>query len=58
MSAFAAAPQLFLSVSEYANWKRVSDDTVRRMIHRGELDAERVGPKLWRIPVDIPKEDD
>ena len=40
----------YYTVRELADVLRVSDLTIRRMIHRGELRAVRVGPRNLRIP--------
>ena len=37
------------SINAAAASRRVSPKTIRRMIARGELYAERVGPKLIRV---------
>lgn len=39
----------FYTVRELADVLRVSDLTIRRWIHRGELKAIRVGPRNLRI---------
>jgi len=41
----------YLTISQVAgpDWLNCSDDTVRRMIARGELKAVRIGPRLIRI---------
>lgn len=41
--------QRFLSCREAARLLGISDDTVRRMIRRHELDAVRVGRRLLRV---------
>lgn len=44
------APDPMLSMAEFGRRISASDDTVRRMIARGELRAFRVGARLVRIP--------
>lgn len=46
-SATSQAP--LLSIRDAAKYLGVSDDTIRRMISRGELSAYRYGPKIIRI---------
>ena len=38
-----------VSVPDFARQEGVSPDTVRRWIHLGQLDAERIGPRLMRV---------
>lgn len=42
---------VYLSVKEYAIYRRVSRRTVERWLSRRELPAERVGKGNWRIRV-------
>lgn len=44
-----AAQPSWGTVAEAAELYRVSPDTIRRMIRRGEVYAERFGPRLIRI---------
>lgn len=39
----------YLSPAEYAALMGVTPKTVQRMCRMGELPAEKVGPRLWRI---------
>jgi excisionase family DNA binding protein len=41
----------FFTIAEVADWLRVSYDTVRRMIERGDLAVVRAGPRTSRIPI-------
>lgn len=45
----SAGPRRLLTFPEYAAEKKVSVDTVRRKVRRGELEVERVSPKHVRI---------
>jgi len=40
------------TLSELAEERRISTKTARRMITRGEVYAERVGPRLIRVDLD------
>lgn len=42
---------LWMTVKEYAIYRRVSSRTVERWLSRHELPAERVGRGHWRIRV-------
>jgi excisionase family DNA binding protein len=42
-------PQTLITIAECASYLHVSEDTVRRMIARGEVAAHRYGPRLIRI---------
>ena len=39
----------YLTPVQYGELMGVCPKTVRRMCQRGELPAQKVGPKLWRI---------
>ncbi|MBM4072659.1 MAG: helix-turn-helix domain-containing protein [Planctomycetes bacterium] len=39
----------FLSCQEAARFLDLSDDTIRRLIHAGKLDAVRVGKRCLRV---------
>ncbi|MGW9184830.1 helix-turn-helix domain-containing protein [Agromyces sp. NPDC055661] len=39
----------WLTIPEAAAIRAVSRQTIRRMIARGELEAERIGPRLIRV---------
>jgi excisionase family DNA binding protein len=41
----------YLTVIEYADWKRVSLRTVRNEIKKGRIKAEKIG-REYRIPVE------
>lgn len=41
--------QEWITIPEAAEIRAVSRQTIRRMIARGELEAERVGPRLIRV---------
>lgn len=45
-------PTGWCSITQAASALSVSRDTVRRMIDRGELYAERLGPRLVRVDLD------
>lgn len=42
-------PPVWGTVQEAADAYRLSPDTVRRMITRGEIEARRFGPRLIRV---------
>ncbi len=42
-------PVEWISTAEAAVRKSVSDKTIRRMIARGEIEAQRFGPRLIRV---------
>ncbi len=45
-----------LTIPQTAEYLQCSNDTVRRMISRGELKASRFGPRMIRIdPLDLEK---
>jgi len=39
----------WVSIPDAAEYFDLSDDTVRRMISRGEVEARRFGPRLIRV---------
>ncbi|MDP9026435.1 MAG: helix-turn-helix domain-containing protein [Actinomycetota bacterium] len=43
------APTNWGTVREAATLFKVSDKTIRRMISRGDIRAERIGPRLIRV---------
>lgn len=45
-------PALYLTVAETAQRLGVSTRTVYQWIRDGELSAERIGPRLWRVRED------
>lgn len=45
----AASPRDWGTIAQAAGHYGVSRDTIRRMISRGEVYAERVGPRLIRV---------
>lgn len=42
-----------LSIQAAAVLLSVSEKTIRRRIKDGDIEAVRVGPRLWRIPKDV-----
>lgn len=48
-TAAAAPPREWGTIAQAAGHYGVSRDTIRRMIARGEVYAERVGPRLIRV---------
>jgi excisionase family DNA binding protein len=40
------------TIQDAAETYKVSEDTIRRMITRGEIDARRFGPRLIRVNLD------
>lgn len=44
--------QEFISISEAAERLDLSERTIRRMIHHGDLPARRIGKRTVRIPAE------
>lgn len=41
----------YMTIDEYAEWKKVGVQVVRREIGKGKIKAEKIG-RSWRIPVE------
>jgi excisionase family DNA binding protein len=47
-------PDELLTISQTASYLQLSDKTIRRLIKSGQLNASKVGDRVWRIkPSDI-----
>lgn len=49
----AASKPDWASIQTVAQYLAVSDDTIRRMIARGDIPARRFGPRLIRIDMNL-----
>ncbi|MEI3866640.1 helix-turn-helix domain-containing protein [Microbacterium sp. CCNWLW134] len=47
--ATTAVAQSWGTIQDAAEMFKLSDDTIRRMISRGEIEAKRFGPRLIRV---------